>query len=198
MYIVKKTEQPINCMDDKAWDKAEVAEVALINWEGVNQSNPKMTARILYSDFGLHVRLNTDDDPILATRRRQNEAVCEDTCMEFFFRPNMDIPNYFNFEFNALGTMYLSNRTSRYDPVYPKEDKNYFGVKSRVTADDWTLMFTVPFEFIDREMGGHTKRFAGNLYKCGGQAEHYLTYYPIVSDQPDFHRPEHYGEFELE
>ncbi|MBR1970023.1 MAG: hypothetical protein IKA17_06675 [Clostridia bacterium] len=58
----------------------------------------------------------------------------------------------------------------------------------------------IPFEFIDEIFGGHTKKMYGNLYKCGEdtEKEHYVTYYPIVSEKLDFHRPEFFGEFVLE
>lgn len=197
MYKIRKTAAGITDIHDKAWDTAEKAVVALINWKEYTYK-PEMTVRILYSEHGLHIKLTTDDDPIVARKRRQNEQVCEDSCMEFFFRPNEEDPHYFNFEFNPFGTMYMSVRTSRSDFYYPAEDKKYFGVRSEVGEKEWSLIFTVPFEFIDRELGGHTKRMYGNLYKCGGDKKHYLSYYPINTESPDFHRPEFFGEFELD
>lgn len=197
MYLIKKVASAITDISDKAWDTAEVARIELINWKEFTYK-PNMEARILYSEFGIHVKLSTDDDPLVARCRAQNSEVCEDSCMEFFFSPNADDPQYFNFEFNAFGTMYMSVRKSRTDFYHPKEDKNYFSVVSEVGPDEWSVMFTVPFEFIDRELGGHTKKILGNLYKCGGDNEHYVTYYPVETDHPDFHRPEYFGDFELE
>ena len=96
--------------------------------------------------------------------------------------------------------MYFAVRTSRYDPVYPDKDKKYFNVKSYVDDKRWTLQFCIPFEIIDEIFGGHTTTIYVNLYKCGDETQntHYATYYPITTEQPDYHRPEFFGEFVLE
>lgn len=199
MYIIKKTENNIKCINDKAWDNANVAKIDKINWPEYNKA-PNTTAKILYNDFGIFVQLETDENPILARCREQNSAVCCDSCMEFFFRPNENDPRYFNFEFNAFGTMYLGVRTSRYDPVHPDKDKKFFNVKSHVDDKKWVLQFEIPFEYIDEVFGGHSKTMYGNLYKCGDETEttHYVTYYPVKTENPDYHRPEYFGEFVLE
>ena len=37
---------------------------------------------------------------------------------------------------------------------------------------------------------------SGNFYKCGDQqvVPHYLSWAPITTENPDFHRPEYFGE----
>ncbi len=197
MYLIKKSSYAINEIDDKTWDSAEVAKVGTVNWKEYPYK-PNMEARILYSDYAIHVKLTTDEKGLVAVQREQNSAVCDDSCMEFFFRPNENDPHYINFELNPFGTIYMSVRTSRYDFYFPAEDKKYFGVVSEVDSDEWSVMFSVPFEFIDREVGGHTKKMYGNFQKCGGEQKHYLSYYPIETEKPDFHRPEFFGDFELE
>ena len=200
MYIIKKTENNIECINDKAWDNANVAVIDTINWEGMCGCPPKMTAKLLYNDFGLYVRMETDEQPLLARYTKQNSPVCKDSCMEFFFRPNENDHRYFNFEFNAFGTMYFAFRTSREDFKHIYKDKKFFNVKSYVDDEKWVLQFCVPFAFIDEVYGSHSTTFYGNLYKCGDETDnpHYATYYPIVSAEPDYHRPECFGEFVLE
>lgn len=199
MYIIKKTENRITCINDKAWDNAGVANIDTINWAEYANA-PKTYAKLLYSDYGIHIRLQTDENPLLARFCNQNDMVCKDSCMEFFVRPNENDPRYFNFEFNPFGTMYLAIRTSRFDAVHPTEDKKYFDVKSYVDDKKWVLQFTIPFEFIDQNLGTHTQKLYGNLYKCGDETinPHYATYYPICTENPDYHRPEFFGEFILE
>lgn len=202
MYIIKKTDAKIQNIYDKEWEKAQVAEVTLDSWpeERVSDYMPNTTARILYSDYGIHIRLETDEAPLFAKRREQNSDVCEDSCMEFFFRPNEADPRYLNFEFNPLGTMYLGVRTSRYDFFLPDVDKYFFEVQSVVDASKWVLQFVVPFEYIDSIFDNHTKNMFGNLHKCCGNKEtkHRASYYPIKTEKPDFHAPEYFGEFVLE
>ena len=197
VYKVKKVDKKLTEINDNLWDIAEVAEVSLDNW-GKNEYAPKMTARILYSDYGLHVKMTTDEDNLVARERKQNGDIYLDSCMEFFFSGNEESPYYFNFEFNPYGNIYISTRKSRLDFYFPEVDRFYFEVQSYVAPEEWTIMFTVPFDFIDKEHGAHTKRFKGNFYKCGGTRQHYLTYYPVGTAEPDFHRPEYFGDFELE
>lgn len=199
MYIIRKTDIDIKCINDDAWELADNAELDKFNWPQYGHP-PKATAKILYNDYGIYVRLETDEKPLLARYCNQNDMVSDDSCMEFFFRPNENDPRYFNFEFNPFGTMYLGVRTSLFDPVHPEKDKKYFNVKSYVDDKRWVLQFCIPFEFIDGIFGSHTKTMYGNLYKCGKETQnrHYATYYPIDTEEPDHHRPEFFGEFVLE
>lgn len=199
MYIIKKIEGNINGMDDRAWENANVANINKINWQGYGHI-PETTGRLLYNEYGIYVRLQTDESPLLARYSKQNDPVCRDSCMEFFFRPNENDSRYLNFEFNPFGTMYLAIRTSRHDAVYPEKDKNYFNVESYVDDKSWVLQFCIPFEFIDEIFGCHTKTIYGNLYKCGDETQnkHFATYYPVITEKPDYHRPEFFGKFVLE
>lgn len=199
MYIIKKTKNSISSINDEAWESANVADINITNWTGYDAA-PKTTGKLLYNDNGIYVQLETDEKPLLARYCNQNDSVCCDSCMEFFFRPNENDARYFNFEFNPFGTMALAVRTSRYDPVYPQKDKKYFNVKSYVDDKRWVLQFCIPFEFIDEIFGSHTKTIYGNLYKCGAEAskKYSATYYPVISEKPDFHRPECFGKFVLE
>ena len=199
MYMIKKVDHRIHCMKDTAWEQANVADVTCINWEEFSWC-PKTQAKILYSDYGLHIQLQTDEKDLVATYRTQNSAVCDDSCMEFFFRPNENDKRYFNFEFNPFGTMYFGFRYDRYDYVNPEEDKQFFEVKSYVDENLWTVQFTVPFAYIENMVGGYTKNMFGNIYKCasGTDHEHYATYYPVKTEHPDYHLPETFGAFVLE
>lgn len=199
MYIIRKIKNNISCIDDKIWNIANVANIDKINWSEFG-CIPKTTAKLLYNDYGIYVQIETDEKPLLARYCKQNDKVCDDSCMEFFFRPNENDPRYLNFEFNPFGTMFFAVRTSRYDPIYPDKDKKYFNVKSYVDDKGWVLQFCIPFELIGEIFSSHTKTMYGNLYKCGDETSkiHYATYYPITIKEPDYHRPEFFGEFVLE
>ena len=200
MYTVKRISDDIKpTVDSKVWETAEVAEVKTKNWDCFTYV-PNTEARVLYNDSGLFVLMTTDETPLLARKTKQNSEVCTDSYMEFFFRPNKDNPKYVNFEFNPFGTMYCAVRTCRHDPVHPSEDKNFFSVQSRVDEDKWSLCFHVPFAFLDEKFGGHTKEMFGNFYKCSEEnvEPHWLTYYPVATEKPDYHCPHLFGEIMLE
>ena len=199
MYLVKKASKVIECGFDKEWEKAGVARVETENWEGITKVH-NVIAQLLYSEKGLHVRMETDEKPLRITQTERNSAVCEDSCMEFFFKGNKDSDKYMNFEFNAMGTMYLNFRTGRYDGEPPVENADYFGVQSTITPEKWVLFYTIPFEFLEKYFGSYTKEMLGNFYKCGDLTgkKHYQTFYPINTVKPDFHRPEFFGKIVLE
>ncbi|MBQ4528475.1 MAG: carbohydrate-binding family 9-like protein [Clostridia bacterium] len=199
MYIIKKTDHKIERMNDSAWENANVANVACRNWREFEYI-PHTTAKILYSDYGIHVQMESEEKPILARYRHQNTPVCTDSCMEFFISPNENDTHYFNFEINPIGTMCLGCCNSRYDVVKPDENKVYFDVKTYVDDKTWKIQYTIPFEFINKYVGGYTKNMRGNLYKCGNDTKqcHYLSYYPMHATERDFHRPEYFGSFILE
>jgi len=199
MYIIKKATENVSCICSKGWEAANRADINVINWEKFRDA-PNSFAKLLYDDSGIYIRLETDENPLLARHREQNSDVCSDSCMEFFLRPNENDPRYLNFEFNPFGTMYMSIRTSRDDFSFVDKDRNYFNVKSYVDDKKWVLSFFIPFELIDGLFGSHTKTMYGNLYKCGEDTEivHFVSYYPVPTTKPDFHRPEYFGEFVLE
>lgn len=198
MYLIKKCDE---CPDmfSAEWEKAEVALIEKINWLEFSWK-PTTSARIMHNGEALFVRMETDENPLLARRRIQNDEISDDSCMEFFLMPNAEDPRYLNFELNPFGAMYLGLRTDRYNNVYPEENAEFFNVKSYVDGEKWVLTFTIPFEFIRRMVGKIDDEFKGNIYKCGVDTvkEHYVTYYPIDTEEPDYHRPEFFGPFKLE
>lgn len=199
MYKINKADHIVNDIHDPVWSSAQVAEIMTVNWDQPKYL-PKTTAYLLYSDLGLHIKMVTDERPLRATETEQNGRICEDSCMEFFIRPNENDPRYINFEINPIGTMYLSVRYDRYDFEYLPETADFFGIVSEITPDTWTLMYTIPFDYIDSIFGTHTNRMLGNFYKCGEKTTHphLLTYYPVKHPNPDFHIPSTFGDFILE
>lgn len=199
MYIIKKCDHVITCKCDSAWDGANVANINNFNWDKT-QTSPHTTAKLLWSEAGIHVRMVTDETPLLARVTEQNGDVYADSCMEFFVQPNINDERYLNFEFNAFGTNYFSVRRSRDDYEFTRWGKKDFNVKTKVSEGEWVLMFTVPFAVIDEIFGSHTDIMRGNLYKCveGKEPMHWASYYPIATPAPDFHCSQFFGEFKLE
>ena len=197
MYEIKKINKSICGTDDSVWDVANTANIKN-TWPGFDYV-PKTTAKLLYNDFGIYLRLETDESPLLARFRNQNDDVCRDSCMEFFCRPNENDPRYLVFEFNPFGTMHFAIRKSLTEAETPAQDKHFFNVTTLVDDKKWVLSFCIPFAFIDEKFGSHTKTMYGNLYKCGDDLpqRHYVTYYPVKTEAPAFHKPEFFGKFIL-
>jgi hypothetical protein len=150
-------------------------------------------------------------EPVIrATYFRAQDPVYEDSCVEFFVRFN-DEPEYYNFEFNILGACLLYFGPDRHDRVpAPTEEistMRFFANLQNVSIEgrnemDWQLTVMIPltvfFKHKFETMTGVATR--ANFQKCGDSlpSPHYLVWNYIESENPDFHRPEFFGEVEFE
>jgi hypothetical protein len=148
-----------------------------------------------------------------------NDDVFRDSCVEFFFCPDpFKDKRYFNFEMNAIGTLLLGLGVDRQSRTRLKgEPPEQFNIKTSLnkknidlpvkefwTVEYWTVEYTIPFEFIKKYFPKlefkSKQKMTGNFYKCGDETKfpHYGSWNPIKTPQPDFHRPEFFGELILE
>lgn len=121
--------------------------------------------------------------------------------MEFFFCPEEGNDRYFNFEWNLNGCLCLGFRTGRKNAVrlQLKNHKELFRFNSGKTADGWEIFYAIPASFVQlffpdfSLQAGMTIR--ANCYKCGDLTPkpHYLSWNPIASETPDFHRSQDFG-----
>ena len=137
--------------------------------------------------------------------------VYRDSCVEFFVQPEGD-GHYYNFEWNAIGTLCMSRRTGRFDPVHaPKSvldsvlTSSTYGRKpfEEIKGDNaWTLRIAIPASalFCGELKTWHCARLKGNFYKCGDalSTPHYITWTPISTPSPDYHRAEFFAEIDCE
>lgn len=142
-------------------------------------------------------------------RREQTEhfaPVHLDSCAEWFvnFAPEQT-DRYFNFEVNANGKMNVAFRKDRYDAVpLTVEDVESLGILVKLEETKWTVDYKVPFSLIQKYIPGFQKeepwRIRTNFYKCGDETEfpHYGVWKEVRTKEPDFHRPECFGELIVE
>ena len=76
----------------------------------------------------------------------------------------------------------------------------HFGLKEAVP--EWSLELEIPvralaFHELESFSGLHAR---GNFYKCGNMLpkRHYLSWAPVKTPAPDFHRPEFFGPIDFE
>ena len=136
--------------------------------------------------------------------------------------PNTQHPTpYFNIECNCAGTLLIGKGEDRHDrqPATAKtlQSANRWSslMKSAVSGKNgrytiplkdgkftWHMALVVPatalFDSGITDFSGQTLR--GNIYKCGDclTTPHFLSLFPIDTPQPDFHRPEFFGELTFE
>jgi hypothetical protein len=63
----------------------------------------------------------------------------------------------------------------------------------------WDLTVKIPMRILGINPDNLPEKILGNFYKCadGTDSMHYVTWAPIKTERPDFHRPEFFGEIFL-
>lgn len=125
--------------------------------------------------------------------------------MEFFFRPQEGDLRYFNVEINPNGQTYIGfgyNVENLVRLVLPNEDV-LLQKKVALLPDGWECFYCFPISvlrifFPDYQLTSGKKIYA-NCYKCGDETKqpHYISWNPIQSRTPCFHRPTDFGEMIL-
>lgn len=176
-----------------------------VNWKEYSY-RPDVRFNMAYGEREIFIKYYVTEDSFKAEKTETNQMVCEDSCVEFFVSP-ADDGIYYNIEFNAIGTCLLGTGTGRHDskrapaelisgirrlgsvgPGPKPETKGPFS---------WTLTIAVPLETFFHhsisELKGKT--FRANFYKCGDMlaVPHYVTWNPVGTEKPDYHRPEYFG-----
>ena len=161
-------------------------------------------AQLCYDEDAIYVRLSAKEKEIRAENKDPLQEPCEDSCLEFFFRPEEDDPRYLNVEFNPNGLLFLGIGTGIPDLVrlMPLEN-DPFGRKITRNGNGWTITYQITHAFIRRLFPRYTahsgKKIYGNFYKCGDKTvhPHYLAWSPVTEGKT-FHRPAEFGELKFE
>lgn len=180
-----------------------------LNWKEFGYK-PKLSFRIAHVGNEIWLKYYVNEKYLLAQETHTNGAVYKDSCVEFFV--SFDGSNYYNFEFSCIGTRHLAfgpgrgNRTLL-DPKIAEqiEIESSLGnqpFEERSGNFEWEMMIRIPvscFEFSKLKSFTGLKATA-NFYKCGDATSepHYVTWNPVGTDQPDYHRPEFFGKVEFE
>ena len=157
-------------------------------------------AQICWDENALYIRQEAVEKHIRMEENGPMAPVCDDSCMEFFFRPTERM-DYFNIEINPNRAIFLGFGTGLEDLIrlQPRKVQELFQIQTQLTETGWVLTYRIPFAFIRRffpefqaEVGGH---IYANAYKCGDKTvkDHYLAWNPIEWFEPAFHRPEQFG-----
>ncbi len=189
-YVIKKIE---GVPTEEDWENANIAEMNENYWtEFTHKCNS--FAKVLYSDEAIYVRMRSDEMPVVAKYTERNSPVCLDSCMEFFFSPDINKDFYINFEVNALGA-FLIGAGIKGDRIRCSDDEKQFEIKPRLYEDGWMVSFKLPFDFIKKYAGDCTMQMKGNFYKCGSETghKHYGMWNMIKTEKPDFHSPQYFG-----
>ena len=189
-YTVKKVTAP-------CWNEIEAVELVHQPW--LVPCDIAAKAQLCHDGENLYVRMAAKEANIRATLTGMLDAVCKDSCLEFFLAPKMDDARYFNFEWNKLCNVHVAfgkERQTRIRQIL-KDPKEMFMPVAVDTEDGWALEYRIPLSFISMYMpdAAFEGQMACNFYKCGDETQipHYLAWAPLASKTPDFHRRWDFG-----
>ena len=206
----------------------EYQKVACVNWPKEFPYAPKMEVALAHTGDSLLLHYRVEENCIRAAAEADGGRVWEDSCCEIFLQPNTEklssqqaeIP-YYNIECNCAGTLLIGKGEDRHDrqpaTATTLQSANRWSslMKTAVSGENgrytiplkdgkftWHMALVVPatalFDSGITDFSGQTLR--GNIYKCGDclTTPHFLSLFPIDTPQPDFHRPEFFGELIFE
>lgn len=213
-----KSMEQINALIDDLGGKAAIDQV---NWEKAFPYMPLTTVYIARTDEMLYIKWRVRGSMLKAVYTKDLDPVWKDSCVEFFCQvPDSDY--YINLEFNCIGTSTAAVRRSRQDVLghltadeFQKIER-YASLGRRPFCEidghfRWELCIGIPFSLLlnpQTENGGiegldsarpMPRTLRGNFYKCADDTSsmHYVSWNPIHTENPDFHRPEDFGELIL-
>jgi hypothetical protein len=175
---------------------------------------PATRVHVLHDGSAIYLRYDIDDRYVLSRETKNQALVCFDSCVEFFVQPTPS-SGYFNFEFNAGGTIhchYIEDpmRTPAgfvKDRPLTDEQIERVTVRSslprivwpeRTEPTPWRFDVRIPVSVMEDYIGALSplggRKMQGNFYKCADKSSHphWASWSPI-GEQLNFHRPETFG-----
>lgn len=181
-----------------------------LNWKEEFPYHPLTTFTIAHSAKYIYINFFVRCNYLRAMNFENNSPVDEDSCVAFFVQPEGS-EEYWNFEFNCIGAVKAARRVTRDNPtmlsdseistisVLPSCGRRPFREIEGLFT--WDILAAIPFELIgvtceqDKPL-----ELRANFYKCasGTSQPHFLSWAPVKSEHPDFHRPEFFGKIVID
>lgn len=193
-------EEIITVLDDNGVRRT----VDCLNWKDQYPYRPLTAVNIAHSGKYIYIDFFVRCNYLRAVNYENNSHVHQDSCVEFFVEPTGELP-YYNFEFNCIGTIHAACRTDRNNGTLLSDEqldkvKRFASCGTRPFNElegmfSWNLLVAIPLEIMGLKYNGSPIEMRGNFYKCADNtaAPHFLSYAPISTPEPDFHRPEFFA-----
>lgn len=179
------------------------------NWPEVAPYIPDCNGAIARSESHLAIIFHVRGLDLRATALEDNGNSWEDSCCEFFVSDPED-GTYYNFELTCIGSLLASKRTSRTEKQdFTREqlsrvirhsslEHKRFDESGKIFC--WTVAMLIPYDLAGLEGSRLPELLKANFYKCGDLTAHphFLSWNPVKVKDPDFHRPDFFGELFLE
>lgn len=189
-YICKYTDTPVAVdgnVEKPVWKKAEPVTFYIpVTGE---QPLSKTEAGLLWDENYLYVYLKAFDKDVFSYQTERDSRTCEDDVLEVFFKTDPEKEPYYNFEINALNTVYdaYNIRRGAAGSHYRWSKWNCEGLKSATAVkgtinnpsdidEYWVLEMAIPFAELD--LGGKVCPDAGDIWTILLSRYDYSVYLP--------------------
>nr|WP_319997613.1 carbohydrate-binding family 9-like protein [uncultured Draconibacterium sp.] len=188
----------------------ETEAIDILNWKNAFPYRPDIKFRIAHTGNEIWLKFYVQEKNILAQETEINGDVYKDSTVEFFI--SIDGKNYYNFEFNCIGTPHVGYGPGRgkRTPILP-EMVNQIDIESSLGNQpfaeksgnfSWEMMICIPIQCFafDKVQSLNGLKATANFYKCGDETSdpHFVTWNAIDTENPDYHRPEFFGKISFE
>jgi alpha-galactosidase len=192
-------------LDNPSWKKADKVAISQY-WQGATApTGRRSTARMLWSDTALYVRFEAEQtEPLVVSQnpdvsKKTMQLWDRDVCELFLASDPKKAREYFEFEVAPTGE-WIDLKID-FTGAERKTDWDYkSGMTSaaRIAKGKIIVAMRIPWS----ALGAKPKTgdvWLGNLFRCVGKDPNrgYLAWSPTMSEKPNFHVPEKFGEFEF-
>jgi len=207
---IQKIETPLaldfSTLSEQLESNIKKVPIGNANWDAFPYT-PEVAFRMAHDTDHIYLKFYVSEAHILAQHSTPNSATHKDSCVEFFIDPDQS-GGYYNFEFNCIGTTHLAYGPDRHTRTFiePEKITTSLFIESTLgnqpfeekTGDfKWEMVVAIPSSlFIHHPNLTFDKlKSKANFFKCGDdtQKPHFLSWQAIDTPQPDFHRPEFFG-----
>jgi hypothetical protein len=213
VYNVHKLEKSMNI--DANWHKKQwenIGAVDITNYMGtVPEFNPVVKAKMMYDNKNLYVIFQVNDRYVRCITKDYNGPVWEDSCVEFFFSPDHNLPErYFNLEVNCGGTplMHYNIVPDKNIRILDVSDIKMIEIAHSLPQNidpeipdpvTWTVEYRIPLILPEKySVVTHPKpgvEWRANFYKIAenNSNPHFMTWAVVNHPVPKFHLPQFFG-----
>ena len=182
------------------WESLPKAEISNVQW--IDVQGIRAWGQLCYDQEYLYVRLEAEEEHILARYTGDNDPVCMDSCLEFFFAAREEGIRYFNIEVNPNGSCYFGYGKLRHElcRLLCKNIEKLFNIRTFRTEKGWGVELALPvwhLEIYSPDFALYPgKKLRANFQKCAEESvtPHFMTWNEIGTEKPDFHQPGYFGQ----
>jgi len=191
----------------RSMDKfASKGSIDTLNWPESFPYAPKAAFRLARYEGGLAISFRVRGKDLRATALQDNGRSWEDSCVEFFIASS-DGKGYYNIEITCIGSILLAYGQDRHDRkqqpqvnrIIRRSSLKFEPAEIAGGSHCWRVDVIIPWDVIGYDAANLPESINVNFYKCGDLTAHphFVTWNPVQTETPDFHRPDFFGTMTL-